>query len=121
MEELAIEIAETLDISVQGAIDMYPVIRSQYVWYQVLTNIPGWTVLLVFILVPLIVITFSIRGDTNKFGQRTEEVTEEWVNIDKILKIELSILALLVVIGIVADMVVPFLAPDIMLINDILN
>lgn len=35
MEELAVKIAELLDISVQGAIDLYPVIRSQYIWYSV--------------------------------------------------------------------------------------
>lgn len=121
MEELAIKIAETLDISVQAAIDMYPVIRSQYIWYQTLINVLGWALVLGFILMVLTGITFSIRDDTKKYDFHTEKITEEWANIDKTFKKELSVLALLVVIGIVASMIIPFLAPDIMLLKEFIG
>ena len=121
MEELASKIAEMLDISVQGAIDIYPVIRNQYIWYEILNGVGGWIMLLGIMLLIVIGITFAIRDDTRKFDWRTEEITEEWANIDKIFKIELSVFVLLVVIDIATSITLPFLAPDIMLIKDFLG
>lgn len=121
MEELAIKIAELLDISVQGAIDLYPVIREQYVWYRVLTGVGGWVMILGFIFSVSIGITYSIRRDTRKYAWRDDEVTEEWASIDRVFKVALSIFALLIVIGIATDILIPFLAPDIILIKDFLG
>lgn len=121
MEELAIKIAETLDISVQGAIDIYPVIRSQYIWYQILYNVSGFSIFLGLLTLILIGVTYVIRNDTDRFDWETKKITEEWTNIDKIFKIELSVFALLLVIGIVASITLPFLAPDIMLLKDFLG
>ena len=63
MEELAIKIAETLDISVQAAIDMYPVIRNQYIWYRVLTNVNAWALILCFGSIIITVIAWKVRND----------------------------------------------------------
>ena len=121
MEELAIKIAEMLDISVQAAIDMYPVIRSQYIWYRVLTNVNAWALILWFGSIIITGIAWIVRNDTTKYDWRTEEINEEWVDIDKIFKIGLSVVVSSVVIAIVTDMIIPFLAPDIMIIKNFLG
>ena len=121
MEELAIKIAEVLDISVQGAIDIYPVIRGQYVWYQMLNSVGSWSIILWFGSIIVTAIAWIIRGDTNKYYWNTEEIREEWASIDKVFKIGLSAFALCLVIAIVTEMVVPFLAPDIMIIKNFLG
>lgn len=121
MEELAIKIAETLDISVQAAIDMYPVIRNQFVWYQTLTSVGSWAIILWFGSIIVTGIAWIIRNDTSKYDWRTEEIKEEWVDIDKIFKIALSTFVLFLVVAITTEMIIPFLAPDIVLIKDFLG
>ena len=121
MEELAIKIAEMLDISVQGAIDIYPVIRSQYIWYEALTRVGSWAIILWFGSIIITGITWIIRNNTTKFDWRTEEITEEWADIDKTFKIALSAPVLFLVIAIATEMITPFLAPDITLIKNFLG
>lgn len=121
MEELAIKIAETLDISVKAAIDMYPVIRGQYIWYETLNNVMIWSIILSFISIIAIGVTLVIRDETQKFDWTTEEITDEWVSIEKVFKKALMALVIFVVIGIVTSSVTPFLAPDVMLIKNFLG
>lgn len=121
MEELVSEVAELLGISVQEAINIYPMLRSQYIWYNILSGVVGWSILLVFILAFVIFISYTIRRDTDKHDWRSNEVTEEWIKIDKLFKIELSIFVLLVVIGIVGAMAIPFLAPDVIVIESLIG
>lgn len=121
MEELAIKIAETLDISVKAAIDMYPVIRGQYIWYEALTSVGSWSIILWFGSIIITGIAWVIRSDTAKYDWRTEEITEDWVNIDKLFKIGLSMFVIFLVIAVVTELVVPFLAPDVMLIKNFLG
>ena len=121
MEELAIKLAETLDISVQAAIDMYPVIRSQYIWYAILTSVTNWAATLGFVSLILTGVTLFIRFDLDKYNWRTEEINEDWVIVDKVFKKALLVLMLSVVIGIVTSVIIPFLAPDIMIITDFLG
>ena len=121
MEELAIKIAETLDISVQAAIDMYPVIRSQFIWYQAINNINIWAFCLGFISMVVVGVSGMIRQDTDKYDWHTEEINEEWVDINKIFKVSLSAFALAVIISVTTDMIIPFLAPDVMLIKNFLG
>lgn len=121
MEELAIKLAETLDISVQAAIDMYPVIRSQYIWYETLSTVTVWSVILGLISTIAVGVTVVIRDDTSKYDWGSEEINEEWVDIDKAFKTALMALLIFVVIGIVASIVAPFLAPDIMIIKDFIS
>ena len=121
MEELALKIAETLDISVQGAIDIYPVIRGQYIWCEMLTTVCFWSVILWFGSIVITGISWVIRNDTTKFDWRTEEITEEWANIDKVFKTALSAFVLFLVVAIASSIVAPFLAPDIMIIKNFLG
>ena len=121
MEELAIKIAEVLDISVQGAIDIYPVIRGQYIWYEMLTTLEFWAMFLWFASIFAVGITWVIRSDKTKYDWTTEEITEEWANIDKIFKTALSAFVLLLVVAIAIEMIIPFLAPDIMIIKNFLG
>ena len=121
MEELAIKLAETLDISVQAAIDMYPVIRGQYIWYAILTSVTNWAILLGLGSLILTGVTLFIRFDLDKYNWRTEEINEDWVNIDKVFKKALMALVIFVVIGIVTSVIIPFLAPDIMIIKNFLG
>ena len=121
MEELAIKIAETLDISVQGAIDIYPVIRSQYMWYEALTTLCVWAVILGFISMLVIGVTGVIRDDTDKYYWDTEEIREEWASVDNVFKKAILALLIFIVIGITTSIVAPFLAPDIMIIKNFLG
>jgi hypothetical protein len=36
MEELAIKLAEMLEVTVESAMELYPLLRYQYIWYKVL-------------------------------------------------------------------------------------
>lgn len=121
MEELAMKIAETLDISVHAAIDMYPVIRGQYIWYETLTIVSLWAIILWFASIIVVGVTWVIRSDTQKFDWKTEEITEEWDSIDNIFKKAILALVIFVVIGITTSIVAPFLAPDIMIIKNFLG
>lgn len=121
MEELAIKLAETLDISVKAAIDMYPVIRGQYIWYSVLTSIGSWSIILWFGSIIIGGIAWVIRSDTEKYDWKTDEITEDWANINKLFKLALSFFVALLVIAITTELVVPFLAPDIVLIKNLLG
>ena len=121
MEELAIKIAETLDISVQGAIDMYPVIRNQYIWHQMLTSVTTWATVLGFISLILTGVTLFLRFDLDKFNCRTGEIEEDWVIVDKVFKKVLLALILSAVVGIMTSTIIPFLAPDIMIIKNFLG
>jgi len=71
MEELALKLAETLDISVQAAIDMYPVIKGQFVWYSMLTSVESWSVILWFGSIIITGISWIVRNDTTKYEWRT--------------------------------------------------
>ena len=121
MEELAIKIAEMLDISVQGAIDMYPVIRSQYIWYAILTSVTNWATVIGFVSLILTGVTLFIRFDLDKVNWRTGEIEEDWAIADKVFKKVLLALILSAVVGIVTSAIIPFLAPDIMIITDFLG
>lgn len=121
MEELAIKIAETLDISVQAAIDMYPVIRGQYIWYETLNSVTIWSIILGLVSMIAVGVTGVIRDDTNKYDRHSEEINEEWVDIDKVFKTASLVLVIFAVIGIVSSLVIPFLAPDIMIIKSFLG
>ena len=121
MEELAIKIAEALDISVQGAIDLYPVIRSQYIWYVILTSVTNWATVIGFFSLILTGVTLFIRFDLDKVNWRTGEIEEDWAIADKVLKKVLLVLILSAVVGIVTSVIIPFLAPDIMLIKDLIG
>lgn len=121
MEELASKIAETLDISVKAAIDVYPLIRGQFIWYETLNNIMIWSIILGFVSILVIGVTLVIRDDTQKYDWTTEETTEDWDNIDKVFKKALLALLIFLVIGVVTSLVTPFLAPDIVLIKNFLG
>ena len=121
MEELAIKIAETLDISVKAAIDMYPVIRGQFIWYEVLDGVISWALVIGFVSLILTGVTLFIRFDLDKFNCRTGEINEDWVDVDKIFKIALSALALFLIVAIAGEMIVPFLAPDVVMIKNFLG
>ena len=121
MEELAIKVAEVLDISVQGAIDIYPVIRGQYIWYAILTSVTIWATVLGLGSLVLTGVTLFVRFDLDKYNYRTEEINEDWVNINKVFKKALMALVIFVIIGIVTSEIIPFLAPDIMIIKNFLG
>lgn len=122
MEELAVKIAELLDISVQGAIDLYPVIRSQFIWYSALGSVTNWTILLGIFSFVSVVVTFCIMENKYRYtwGDR-ETIKKEYASIDKLFKISILVLVSMVVIGIAIDFAIPFLAPDILMIKDLIG
>lgn len=121
MEELAIKLAETLDISVKAAIDLYPVIRSQYIWYETLESVISWALVIGFVSFILTGVTLFIRFDLDKYDWRTEEINEDWVIVDKVFKKAVLVLMVSVVIAVAVEIIAPFLAPDIMIIKNFLG
>lgn len=49
MNELAVKLAELLDMTVQQAVKLYPVLRGQYIWYSISTYIETFGSLLTVI------------------------------------------------------------------------
>lgn len=121
MEVLASKIAELLDISVQGAIDLYPVIKSQYVWYRVLSGVSMWSAILGFVSLASMLIALAVEDETSKYVWDTEEISEEWKAINKVVVVSILAFVLFIIITITANLARPFLAPDILLIKDFLG
>lgn len=121
MEVLASKIAELLDISVQGAIDLYPVIKSQYVWYRVLGGVSVWSAILGLVSLASLLIAVVIRDETSKYDWNTEEISEDWKAINKVFNVSMLAFVLFIIIAIIANLARPFLAPDILLIKDFLG
>lgn len=68
------------------------------------------------------VATFIIRKDIEKYSWRDrQKINEEYTSIDKLFKISILIFILLVVIGVVIDVATPLLAPDILMIKDLVG
>ncbi|WP_373786871.1 hypothetical protein, partial [Jeotgalibaca porci] len=84
-------------------------------------NINTWAMLLMFVSIMLTGVTLFIRFDLDKYNWRTEEINEDWVAVDKVFKKAFLLLLLSVVVAITTDMIIPFLAPDIMIIKNFLS
>jgi uncharacterized protein YqgQ len=53
METLALQLAELLEISIDKAIELYPVLRTQFVWYKIANLLNGLGLL---ILLPTVIV-----------------------------------------------------------------
>lgn len=115
MNELASKLADVLDVTTKAALDLYPVIRDQFVWYGALDSIRN-------VFVALLAISLFVSIVTNMW--LTIEMSwgfEDWKDNWKTAKwlIITPILSLIIILTI--DILSYFLAPDIMIIMELLN
>lgn len=118
MEELLVQIADLLDMSVEGVIQTYPILREQFIAYHILesvrrltTGIMMWSPLLlvVCILVVLLLDTAEIMS--------LEDITS--LTYSKVRWL-LAIALILMAISLVSRILVGVLATDILIIREFL-
>ena len=114
MEVLTEKLAELLQVGVDGAAKAYPVLRVQYIWYNVIGNIIVTAGIIFFVgVIAAVVSGFSALftyGDDDDIYKRIWDVCK------KLAMVCVIALAILVT----AAMVRVVLAPDIMMIMEML-
>lgn len=117
MNELASKLAELLDITVKQAIELYPVLRTQYIWYVILENIiitAGLVMTIIGIFI-FILATVWIVGILPDSLESDEEKTK------KLFVLLLKILAASVVIVILGSVSSAVVASDLRFILRVLG
>lgn len=72
MNELAIKLAELLEITVDAAIDLYPVLREQYVVYKVTAVVEGWAFFLA--IVTLVLVSYLWDASYSELKEKKEDI-----------------------------------------------
>ncbi len=99
--EIINKIAEWLQVSVEKAIELYPQLRTEAVWYRAMTNL---SYLLAISLAFSLGITFMVWMDLKDFEDEQDE---------KRLKMFLKLSGLLVLLFLLVITFSPFLYPNI--------
>lgn len=114
MEELAMKLAELLEISTEAATELYPVLRSQFLVYTVYQTVGMFLglgligLLGASIISPMIIDMYVMEQDRERYL------------VKKLFKIYLVIAAVLFVIYILALIATLLFAPDILFIKGLL-
>lgn len=117
MNELASKLAELLDITVKQAIELYPVLRGQYIWYVTLDNIISVAAVGALIICVLIFF-FGIGWSMEALPYSLESDEEKTKKLFVVLLEVLGACIIVAVIGSVASVVV---APDLNFILQVLS
>ena len=114
MNELAVKISELLDITVESAVELYPVIRGQFMWYSALGKVGGLNFLfgLALAIASCVVgayycIVYDDSYDLTKARKTAKVIAMGW--------------AIVIVIWITLTILVHVTAPDIILIKGLLQ
>lgn len=126
MENLAIEIANILNITVEKAIELMPIIREQFIKYSFIDSIANpFSFALIFSSMAMaalsIVYLYSIKYavyDTEMYGSVYEEEIAFHKNVKKLLIIAVKTVIIIVIVLTVTDVLKYILAPDFMLIKE---
>lgn len=115
MNELASKLADVLDVTTKAAIDLYPVMRDQFLWYGALDSIKN-------VFLALLVVSLFAGAIIAMFLQ-IEECwgLEDWKNNWKAAKWIILTPVLSLIIILVINVSSYFVAPDIMLVMELLN
>lgn len=113
MEELMLKLAELLEVTVDAAIELYPLLRSQFVWYKILTDLSkvniAFTIGGLILLIAGALQLDTVYDDEDKKSAR------------KIIKIGVVLLVVAVIAWISLIFSKNLIAPDIVFIKDVLN
>jgi len=108
MEILATELAKLLDIGVDKATELYPLLGTQYVFYSILGNLQDIAAIIGIILV-LVASVFY-------FCTLMDDADDDVIKLRKFLVGALITGIVLIIVGIVAFSFKLYLAPDISLL-----
>lgn len=117
MNELAGKLAELLDITVKQAIELYPVLRTQYVWYVILENIII-TAGLVMTIIGIFIFIFAAGWIVGVLPDSLESDEEKTKRLFVVLLKVLAASVIIVVLGSVSSAIV---APDLNFILRVLD
>ena len=140
MEELAIKLSELLDITVESAIKLYPVLREQFIYYRALGFIRSISLLTAFVLFFYIAIIWLIEhgrldSDINKYdryyydSEKDEEINakkkvyefkEKQNELQAIQSRKLKYLAIPILIFVLSTLARYFLSTDLLIIKEFL-
>lgn len=113
MEDILVKLAELLDMSIEGVINYYPVIRNQLIAYNILTSI--LTLLALLLLTSPILIVFGIMLlDMN--GLIGSGNNLNWKHVRNIVLFLICLVVSFVLVNIGRN----FLAADLMMIRQFL-
>lgn len=105
MNILAEQLAELLNIGIEQAVKLYPILRTQFVWYEMLNTI-GALLLVGGVIITTLLLFF---------------VSDEYVEVNKIVVAVLLVSTIAAILGLTLLGVRPIFAPDLMLIQRILG
>lgn len=108
MEILATELAKLLNIGVDKATELYPILRTQYVFYSILSNIQD--------IAAMVGIILTLFAGVFYFCTLMDDVNDDIIKIRKFLLGALITEIVLIVIGVIAFSFKIYLAPDISLL-----
>lgn len=112
MEVLTNKLADLLQVGVDGATKAYPVLREQYIWYKIFGEIMATTGIVLFVLFVFGLFALLV------FGLSYDSRYPKWFpKLCKIFGI-VAVVALVVMVG--SSMLRVVLAPDIMMILEML-
>jgi hypothetical protein len=124
MNELAVKISELLDITVDSAVELYPVIRGQFMWYSALGK-AGWLnmffALALAIASCVVVVYYYNAYDDLTWSEREENKDSyDLIKAKKLAKIVAMGWAIVIVIWITLTILAHITAPDIILIKGLI-
>lgn len=135
MDELALKLSDILDISMEAAVDLYPILREQYIWYSLSESLSVFQFLAFSIGFILLAILFWLSLDGLKthpsdlgheegdprYDRMLRSYTEERERLSRLLKGAVACLVLSFVTYIILTIVKHVFAPDILLILEFFN
>ena len=117
MNELAIELAEVLNISVDKVVDIYPLVREQMAVYRMLSVARSLT----FEIGVLIAIVLTAYVTYISLFMQTKEDYFALLNKrKKLVKIGAVIAIALIISNMIIRVITPMLTPDILMLNVLL-
>ena len=112
MENLALEISKMLNVSIEKAIELLPLIRDEFIYYSILSKIS---------LVPTLIMGLLIFGCVALFIFHIFDIFFELdFHLDGMLKLLLKILAVFVIIVIILNVLMYMLAPNFIFIKEMI-
>ena len=116
MDNIMNKIAEWLQISVEKAIELYPQLRTEAVWYSVMNNV---STIIVCLGVGIIIFMFVDYMNYTMDSYRNEVEVKK--SAGRRLKTLVKFLMVLVALLLVLSIVSPFLYPNIVFFNQFIK
>lgn len=108
MEELASKLAELLNITVKSAVELYPLLRRQYMWYAAIGNVMDVAVV-VAIIAGMLIFLFGVGWIIEELPNALDEDEEK---MRKLFIVLLKTLIAAVVVAVISRVTSVIVAPD---------